>query len=202
MQFDDPMFKILHKYTKALSAALGYRDASTRLHSERVAGLAEEIGTSLGLSGEELGILKIAATFHDVGKIGIRDAILLKPTKLDELEWVEMKRHTEIGSKIVEAIELEGSQQAATAIRCHHEHYDGSGYPYNMAGEKIPIYSRIIGIADSYDAMAETRSHHRARSHTEIMDVLESETGHKHDPGLIRIFRDIIECSSFKAATV
>lgn len=195
----DPIFLALHSYTKALSAALSYRDASTRLHSERVAGLARIIGGKLGFSERELGILNIAAAFHDVGKIGIRDAILLKPSRLDESEWVEMKQHAEIGSKIIAATEIEGSQQAALAIQCHHEHYDGNGYPEGRNGTDIPIYARVIGIADSYDAMAETRAHHHARSHTDIMIILAGETGGKHDPELMSLFCNIIEQSEFKA---
>ena len=92
-----PIYASLYKYTQALSVALGYRDLLTRLHSERVLGLSEAIGVACGLSRKELGILKIAASFHDIGKIGIPDAILLKRSELDDAEWAEMKRHSEIG---------------------------------------------------------------------------------------------------------
>ena len=111
-----------------------------------------------------------------------------------------MKQHSEIGEKIIAATELEGSQQAALVIRHHHEHYNGQGYPDKLAGEYIPICSRIISIADSYDAMAVTRSYHHARTHQEIMDILRKETGEKHDPELMRIFGKIIESSKYKSA--
>lgn len=200
MKLEDPIYTALYKYTKALSAALGYRDLLTRLHSERVLALSDEIGVSCGLSNQELGILRIAASFHDIGKIGIADHILLKTSQLDEAEWAAMKQHSEIGQRIMAEIELAGVQQAAQAIRHHHEHFNGKGYPDKLSGEAIPICSRIISIADSYDAMAVTRSYHRARKHMEIMAILHQETGEKHDPVLMDAFCKIIESSKFKAA--
>jgi response regulator RpfG family c-di-GMP phosphodiesterase len=96
--------------------------------------------------------------------------------------------------------ELEGSRQAATAIRHHHENFDGQGYPDKLSGNNIPICSRIISIADSYDAMAVTRSYHQARGHLEIMDILGKENGKKHDPELMDIFCKVIDTSKFKAS--
>jgi HD-GYP domain-containing protein (c-di-GMP phosphodiesterase class II) len=198
----EPIFDALYTYTKALSVALGYRDLLTRLHSERVRGLSAAIGARCGLSRIQLGILRIAASFHDIGKLGIPDQILLKPSQLDEAERETMKRHSEIGEEIMAATNLDGSKQAALAIRHHHENYDGLGYPDGLSGEEIPIYSRIISIADSYDAMAVTRAYHPARMHPEIMAILHEETGGKHDPELMRVFCDIIESSKFIAAGI
>ena len=113
-----------------------------------------------------------------------------------------MKTHSEIGEKIMAATELEGSQQAALVIRHHHEHFDGHGYPDKLAGNSIPICSRIISIADSYDAMAVTRSYHHARTHSEIMAILQKENGNKHDPELMQIFCGIIEASKYKSAKI
>ncbi len=199
MELIDPTLLALNSYTKALSVALGYRDVSTRLHSDRVTGLSRVIGVSIGLSGNELGMLNVAASLHDVGKIGIPDAILLKPSAHNEAERIEMRRHTEIGEKIIAATEIEGAQQAALSIRAHHENFDGSGYPDQLAGEEIPLFARIISIADSYDAMAETRVHHRGRSHSEIMAILNEETGHKHDPALMRHFSVLMVATELKA---
>src|SRR5680860_1047004 len=125
MGMEDQIFNSLLKYTRALSVALGYRDLSTRLHSERVQGLSADIGKYCGLSSEELNTLSIAASFHDIGKIGIPDHVLLKPSQLDEVEWETMKQHSEIGEKIMLSTDLEGSQQAALSIRRHHEYYNG-----------------------------------------------------------------------------
>ncbi len=202
MEREDPVFHALYTYTKALSVALGYRDLMTRLHSERVQGLSVIIGKARGLSKEQLNALKIAASFHDIGKIGIPDHILLKPAQFDETEWQEMRKHAEIGEKIMAATELEGSQQAALVIRHHHEHYDGSGYPDKLAGGNIPICSRIISIADSYDAMAVTRSYHHARTHPEIMAILQKENGTKHDPELMQLFCNMIETSDYRSTKV
>ena len=202
MDQEDPVFTALHTHTRALSVALGHRDLVTRLHSERVLGLSEEIAIAYGLPWKDMGILKIAASFHDIGKIGIPDHILLKPSELDETEWEKMKEHSEIGESIMAAIEIEGSQQPSLVIRHHHEHYDGQGYPDGLSGQKIPIGSRIISIADSYDAMAVTRAYHKARTHVQIMSILQMETGGKHDPEFMHIFCNIIESSKFKATKI
>ena len=196
----DPADDALYKYTRALSVALGYRDLMTRLHSDRVLALAEAMGQRCRLSREELSLLKFAAAFHDIGKIGIADHILMKPAKLDADEWVRMRQHAVIGENILLATELEGSRDIAWIIRHHHEHYDGQGYPDGLSGEDIPILARIISIVDCYDAMAVTRSYHRKRTHGEVMEVLRDETGSKHDPGLMHIFTELIENSELRAA--
>lgn len=199
MEQDTQALDALFVYTKALSVALGFRDQSTQLHSERVQGLSAEIGQHCGLSGSELATLRIAASFHDIGKIGIPDHILLKPAGFDQAELEQMKQHTVIGEQIMAAIKLEGSQQAAQAIRHHHEHFDGKGYPDKLSGEGIPVLSRIISIADNYDAMAITRSYHRARVHEEIMAIMHDESGGKLDPALMLVFSGLIESSRHRA---
>lgn len=200
MELEDPTYRALHRYTKALSVALGYRDLYTRVHSDRVVSLSEEIGVRMGMSEQELGILKISATFHDIGKIGIPDHILLKPGRLNDGETEEMQKHAEVGANIVIATELEGAELAARIIRHHHERWDGAGYPDGLAGDAIPLCSRIIGIADSYDAMSTTRAYHPAKAHSEIMRVFGEETGAKHDPAVMAVFCEVIEKSPFRIA--
>lgn len=200
MELNDSRFNALYIYTKALSVALGYRDELTRLHSERVQNLASALGEKYGLEENELEVLKIAASFHDIGKIGIPDHILLKPSQFDEYEWEKMKKHAEIGADIIAAVEIDGAHKASLVIRHHHEHFDGSGYPDGLEGNSIPICARIISIADSYDALAVTRSYNNAKSHPEIMQILRHETGSKHDPELMELFCEIIETSPHKAA--
>ena len=189
---------VLRKYTRALSTALGMRDDSTLRHSDRVQGLAQELGLRCGLDEHSLGILEVAASFHDVGKIGVRDSVLMKPAKLDEDEWIEMRQHCDMGARIMEATGIEGAAEAARAIRHHHEHYDGSGYPDGLAGESIPLLSRIISIVDGYDAMAVTRAYHRGRTHEAVMDVLQCETGGKYGPQLMVVFCELIEASVYR----
>ena len=193
MGSQDTIYEVLRKYTQALSVALGYRDPLTQLHSERVRGLAEELGSECELSDEDIGILKIAASFHDIGKIGIPDPVLLKPGAYDEDDWQVMKRHPQIGADIILATGLEGAEYAADVIRSHHEHYDGSGYPEGLSGNEIPVLCRIISIVDAYDAMAMTRSYHQARSHSKIMQIIHQESGVIFDPALLKIFDKLIQ---------
>lgn len=200
MSMQDGLVETLYRYTQAISVALGHRDHETRLHSERVSKLSMALGERCGLSAHELGILHIGASLHDVGKIGIRDAILSKPGQLSDAERSEMNRHSEIGEDIILATGIEGAAEAARVIRHHHEHFDGSGYPDNLAGSAIPLASRIISLTDSYDAMAVTRTYHRQRSHAEIMQVLTKELGSKHDPALFPLFCEIIAHNPLRAA--
>jgi HD-GYP domain-containing protein (c-di-GMP phosphodiesterase class II) len=200
VDLEDPTYVTLNRYTKALAVALGYRDLYTRIHSERVLAISEAIGVRLGLPKPELGILTISAAFHDIGKIGVPDQILLKPGRLDKAETAAMQKHSEAGADIIMATELEGAAQVALVIRHHHERFDGKGYPDGLAGEAIPLASRIVGIADSYDAMAMTRAYNPAKTHGRIMEILHEETGGKHDPKLMSVFREIIERSPFKAS--
>lgn len=200
MNAQDPIIEALYKYTRALAVALDHRDRPTRLHSDRVGNLAAELGTHCGLAPRELGTLAIAAAFHDIGKIGVPDQILMKPSALNADEWAAIRRHSEIGEEILLATELGGVVPAARLIRHHHEHFDGSGYPDGLVGESIPFGARIIGIVDSYDAMAVTRSYHRERSHAEIMSILHEESGAKHDPTLLGVFGRMIESSRFRIA--
>lgn len=194
----DNIYEALYKYTKALSVALGYRDNLTRLHSDRVRNISMMIGEHIGLDDDDLSALKMGSSFHDIGKIGISDTILLKPAKLDADEWEEMKRHSVYGEEIIASSGFEGSQRAAKAIRHHHEHFAGTGYPDGLSGMAIPLCSRIMALADSYDAMAVTRSYHKARNHQEIMSVMLSERGTKFEPRLFDAFCECIEKSPMK----
>lgn len=185
----------LENRTKALALALGYRDQDTLEHSGRVQLLAQALAAAIGLDEEAQGALRVSAKFHDIGKIGIPDQVLMKPGRLDEEEWAIMHQHPLIGERIVISTELDGASQTAHIIRHHHEHFDGGGYPDRLAGEEIPIGARIISIADSYDAMAHTRAYHQGRSHKEIMRVIDEESGTKHDPYLLHHFRRLIRQS-------
>jgi HD-GYP domain-containing protein (c-di-GMP phosphodiesterase class II) len=174
------------------------RSLDTRLHSERVRALCETLGARLGLSLPERGILAIAATFHDLGKIGIPDQILNKPGRLDQDERHVMERHASLGARILLATGLEGAREAAQVVRHHHERFDGCGYPDGLAARAIPIGSRIIGVADSYDAMSHARFYHRAKRHRDIMRILRAESGRQHDPEITRIFGEVIEASPYR----
>jgi HD-GYP domain-containing protein (c-di-GMP phosphodiesterase class II) len=178
--------------TMALVCALKYRDEHTQMHSQRVIELAKALGVLCGLTATEMGSLKSAACLHDIGKIGIPDGILLKPAALDEDEWDVMKSHSAKGEDIVRNLNVAGSEQVALAVRHHHENFDGSGYPDQLAGEDIPLFSRIISITDSFDAMADTRPYHQSRTCRQIMNVMHSEQG-KFDPWLLTRFEIVVK---------
>ena len=190
----------MHRITRSLAIALGARDQHTRMHSDRVVRLATELGRQAGLAESELELLALSAEFHDLGKIGIPDKILRKPEPFDAQEWECMQSHVVIGEQIILAIDGENSSVVARVVRHHHEHFDGSGYPDRLAGSAIPLHSRIISLADSYDAMLETRPYHPPRRHQEIMDILRRESGVKHDPDLLRVFAGVVGQSPSPAA--
>ena len=144
----------IQNIARSLAVALGERDSGTLMHSDRVVRLSAEMGNHLKLSAQDLDVLAMGAQFHDVGKIGIPDNVLGKPAAFEASEWAVMKQHPLIGERIVLAIGAERSPEIARVVRHHHENFDGSGYPDGLAGTDIPLLSRIISLADNYDAMA------------------------------------------------
>ena len=140
---------------ESLSATVDARDAYTAGHSRRVQQLALAIGRELGLSQAELDLLGHAALFHDIGKLAIPDAILLKPASLTQEEWALMQRHADEGARIIDRLGF--LDDAVPAIRHHHERFDGTGYPDGLSGEDIPLGARIIHVADALDSMLTTR---------------------------------------------
>lgn len=179
----------LEPCTRALIAALDERDGHTREHCDRVVVLATILGVECGLTQNELRLVGLAAAMHDIGKIGIPDHILLKPSGFSPEEWDCMKTHAVRGERIIRSMEIEGMDTIATAVRHHHEYFDGSGYPDRLSGEDIPVISRIVSIVDSYDAMSKTRPYHASRTHAQVMEILDDEQGGKHDPTLLARFR-------------
>lgn len=147
----------------ALSTAIDARDAYTAGHSKRVAGISLEIGKQLGLSKDKLETLELAALLHDVGKIGVPDEILHKPTKLNEYEYFKIKEHPTIGVNILKNVKF--LEDSLPIILYHHERLDGSGYPLGIKGSKVPLESRIIAVADSYDAMVSNRPYRKGLHH-------------------------------------
>jgi len=183
---------LTERFSRTLIAALDERDGHTREHSDRVANLAESLGRACGLSRRELRLLRIAGEMHDIGKIGIPDAILLKPGSFLPDEWQIMRSHPLRGERIARSVQIDGMDTVATIIRHHHEHFDGSGYPDALAGEDIPVLARILSIVDSYDAMTMPRPYHPARPHEQVMATLATEEGMKHDPALLARFRHCV----------
>ena len=146
----------------ALITALDARDNEVQGHSYRVSIFSQEIALSLGVErgSPEFDAISRGALLHDVGKIGVRDAVLLKPGKLDPAEWVEMKLHPDIGFGILRDVEF--LQSAADMVRAHHEKFDGTGYPLGLAGDEIPLGARIFSVADTFDAITTDRPYRKA----------------------------------------
>ena len=173
---------------EALYIALDERDGHTRLHSDRVVDLAVQLSAACGITDGEMQVLRVSAQFHDIGKIGIPDHILLKPASLSGAEWEIMKTHAALGERIFRAADHPHATTIASVIRHHHEHVDGRGYPDGLKGDRIPLLSRLIAIVDGYDAMSATRRYHTPRNHSQIMEILEDEKGKKYDPDIFQEF--------------
>jgi putative nucleotidyltransferase with HDIG domain len=163
--------------------ALDLRDTETRSHSRRVALYARRLGEQLGVEGEELVAIERGALLHDIGKIGVSDTILLKPGKLTEEEWVEMRRHAEHGYRILEGIGFLG--EARRLVREHHERWDGKGYPRGVAGTEICLGARIFAVIDTYDAMTSDRPYRKALTHLVATTEIEDMRGTQFDPQVV-----------------
>ena len=172
---------------KALVQALETRDSETHGHSERVVTFSLRLGHELGLDKAALRTLELGALLHDIGKIGVPDAILRKPAALTPEEWDKMKLHPQHGQKILRHIPfLEG---AAQLVAQHHEKWDGSGYPYGLRGEDIDLNARIFAVADAFDAMISDRVYRRGRSYEDALAELEKHAGTQFDPLVVAAFR-------------
>jgi response regulator RpfG family c-di-GMP phosphodiesterase len=174
---------------KALTAALETRDAETHGHSERVVTFSLRLGRELGLDKAQMTSLEFGSLLHDIGKIGVPDAILRKPAKLDEEEWAKMREHPLHGQAILREIEfLEG---AARVVAQHHERWDGSGYPLGLRGEEIDLNARIFSVADAFDAMISDRVYRRGRSYEAAAKELDSWAGRQFDPQIVAAFHRV-----------
>ena len=175
---------------QTLATTIEAKDEYTRGHSYRVAEYAALIAKELGWSQDEIINLKHAAHLHDIGKIGIPDSVLNKPTQLTEDEDNLLKKHTIIGAEILKDVTL--IPHVVEVTRNHHEHYDGSGYPDGLAGTEIPIYARIIAVADCYDAMNSRRIYRNALSQDEIYEEILKNKGTQFDPEIADIFLTLL----------
>ena len=175
---------------QSLSATVDARDAYTAGHSRRVQQLALAIGRELGLSQAELDLLGHAALFHDIGKLAIPDAILLKPASLTKEEWELMQRHADEGARIIDRLGF--LNDAVPAIRHHHERFDGTGYPDGLKGEEIPLGARIIHVADALDSMLTTRIYRAARPASEALEELRRAAGTQFCPRCVAALERIL----------
>ncbi len=182
----DNLFSTLYAFVAAVEA----RDRYTREHSTRVAKLAYKIGEAMGCTEEELNIINFAGYLHDVGKIGIRDDILLKPGKLTEMEYEKIKEHPVIGADIVGKLGLWDREQQI--IRHHHERFDGKGYPDGLKGDEIPKLARILAVADVTDAMGSDRAYRKRMEYEKVISIIKENAGTQFDPEVVECFLKIV----------
>lgn len=171
---------------RMLAAAVEARDPYTGGHLERVTHYAVVVARSLGWASDRLSEAEMGAILHDIGKIGIQDAILRKPGSLTPEEWAHMRTHPEIGTQILRGISF--LEPVIPYVRHHHERFDGKGYPDRLAGEEIPIGGRLIAVADSFDAMTSTRPYRPALSVEVALAELRAAAGTQLDPKIVDAF--------------
>jgi len=162
------------------------KSQETEEHAERMVRLSKSIGLAMSLTDDQLNELELLSTLHDIGKMGVDAKILSKSGKLSDEEWVEMRKHPEVGFRIAQATsEL---IPIADYILCHHERWDGKGYPQGLIGEQIPLLSRIVAIVDSFDAMTNDRAYRSAMTKGEAIEEIRRNSGTQFDPEVTRVF--------------
>ena len=185
---------------EVLRRTVEVKDVYTRGHSDRVSEYSLLIGEKLNLPPEQMKTLKIGALFHDIGKIGIPDAILLKTDKLTDDEYSEIKNHPAIGAHILSNASI--FADIIPIVKHHHERYDGKGYPARLAGEDIPYLARIVAVADTFDAMTSRRSYRQALDFDYTMNEIERCKGTQFDPAIADVFLEILRTNQDKITEI
>ena len=169
-----------------LCAALDLQDNVTQGRNRHVAEIASVVAWQMGLRKEQMRQIEKAAILHDIGKIGVADAVLAKPGPLDDSEWLEMKRHPELGHQIINEIDFLGD--AAEVLHAHHERFDGRGYPRGLKGEEIPLGARIFAVVDAYEAMTSHRPYRKALPHRKAIEEIVRNANSQFDREVVRAF--------------
>jgi len=181
------LFSTLYAFVETIEA----RDPYTKQHSTRVTHYAVSIAKAIGCSREEIDVLNVSGNLHDIGKIGIPDTILLKPGQLTDGEYEVIKKHPSIGSNIIGHFNMWADEKKI--IKHHHERLDGSGYPDGLNGEEIPFLSRILSVADVYDALTSDRSYRKKLSDDVAIGIIRENTGSQFDPKIVDVFLKLYE---------
>lgn len=184
----------LHQFAESLGNAVDARDSATFNHSWEVAELSRIIAETLGLSARQVETVHLAGHLHDIGKIGIPDAILRKRGKLSDEEWTLMKRHPDIGAVIIRPIEAFASRGGvADMVLFHHERFDGTGYPQGVKGDRIPLGARIIAVADTLSALLQNRPYRSGTGFDAAMSEIRRCAGTQFDPVIVLALQAIEE---------
>lgn len=190
LKFSGPLSKAYTEPAQVLIEVAESRDLFTMEHSAKVTGHAIAFTKVLGLSKRDVEIIRLAAMFHDIGKIGIRAQVLMKNTKLTEEEYKEVQRHPTLSAEIIKGIKpVKG---LLPIIRHHHENYDGTGYPDGLKGGKIPLGARVLSIIDVYDALTSARAYREAYSYSGALSIMKEMGGKKFDPALLERFFELL----------
>jgi HD-GYP domain-containing protein (c-di-GMP phosphodiesterase class II) len=190
-QVEARFFALRSSVICSFNQLLDLKDLNTGVHSTRLAEWGMRIGQELGLSEEQLQNLEVAALLHDIGKVGIPDAILRKPGKLDAEEYALMKKHPEYGWAVLRS--LPGFERAALDILHHHENYEGTGYPAGLKETEIPVVSRIVSVIDAFDAMVSSRPYRNGLPSEEAIRRLIESSGTQFDPLVVQCFLTFAE---------
>ena len=170
---------------KAIAAIIDAKDGYTHRHSERVAAFAVRLARQMGLSNDERSVVELSALLHDVGKIGVPDAILNKPGKLTDDEFKEMRRHPMHGAAILANIQSQKVLNLLPGVKYHHERWDGKGYPEGLKGEDIPLLGRILAVADFLDALSSDRAYRTGQPIAEVVELVKQQAGEAFDPAVV-----------------
>ncbi len=174
---------------RSIVRALALRDYETELHCERVSAWSRRLASALSLPATRVLDVELGALLHDVGKIGVRDAVLLKPGALDEGEWKEMRRHPDLGVALL--ADVPSLKRAIPIVQCHHERRDGKGYPHALGGDDIPIDARIFQVVDAYDAIVSDRPYRKGREDNVAHEEFQKHVGPQFDPEVFEAFQSI-----------
>jgi len=181
------LFSTLYAFVEAIEA----RDPYTKEHSTRVTSYAVSIARAIGCSQDKIDVLNVSGNLHDIGKIGIPDSILLKPGRLTDGEYEIIKRHPIIGSNIIGHFNMWTDEQRI--VKHHHERWDGNGYPDKLKGEEIPFLSRIMSVADVYDALTSDRSYRKRLQEDVAVRIIRENAGSQFDPEIADVFLKLYE---------
>jgi putative nucleotidyltransferase with HDIG domain len=197
LRYAEDVRRLYHQMQRAicqsllgLANALEAKDPYTRGHSERVAALGRRVASALGLGSSVVDVVGQAGLLHDIGKIGVPEVVLRKPGALSREEWELMRSHAVIGAQIVAPFEF--FEAAARVIRHHHERWDGSGYPDQLAGDDIPIEARVVAAVDVFDALTSARAYRPALTRDSAIGVLRHEAGRTLDATVVTALLDVL----------
>jgi HD-GYP domain-containing protein (c-di-GMP phosphodiesterase class II)/pSer/pThr/pTyr-binding forkhead associated (FHA) protein len=182
--------------TKAIAAIIDAKDGYTHRHSERVAAFAVRLAKQLGLSPKDRSVIELSALLHDVGKIGVPDAILNKPDRLTDDEYAEMRRHPSHGAAMLANIQSARIAELLPGVKYHHERWDGSGYPEGLKGDDIPLLGRILAVADFLDALTSDRAYRQGQSLDDVIAMIQAEAGRAFDPKVVEAAVKLHEAGS------